>query len=255
MWRLRFLTVAIAVACSAAAYPAGTAFAEPDSEESGDETPGALAEPSQSARSVDAAGTNRTRRDSRDKRRRKKKVVGHAVPAGQLRAAPLPLPSGRVRLLGLASREQADIDLFNDDGSFDVDELREANHMLRCKRTDSEKPIDPRLLVILSHVYDHYQKRIEIVSGYRYQRKQTSFHFKGSATDIRIPGVPPKKLVQFVSTLDTGGMGIGLYPRSKFVHIDIRPMPSYRWIDNARPNPNSADKRPPRGWKRKKLQS
>ena len=50
-------------------------------------------------------------------------------------------------------------------------------------------------------------------------------------------------------------MGIGLYPRGQFVHIDVRPLPSYRWIDNARPNPNSPDKRPPRGWKRKKLQS
>ena len=50
-------------------------------------------------------------------------------------------------------------------------------------------------------------------------------------------------------------MGIGLYPRAQFVHLDVRPLPSYRWIDNARPNPNSNDKRPPRGWKRKKLQS
>ncbi len=26
-------------------------------------------------------------------------------------------------------------------------------------------------------------------------------------------------------------MGIGIYPRSQFVHIDVRPPPSYRWID------------------------
>ena len=65
----------------------------------------------------------------------------------------------------------------------------------------------------------------------------------------------PKKIRDFAATLDTGGMGIGWYPRAQFVHIDVRPMPSYRWIDGARPNPNSPDKRPPKGWKRKKLQS
>ena len=50
-------------------------------------------------------------------------------------------------------------------------------------------------------------------------------------------------------------MGIGLYPRSQFVHIDVRSPPSYRWIDNSPPNSNAAEKRPPRGWKRKKLES
>jgi uncharacterized protein YcbK (DUF882 family) len=203
-----------------------------------------------------ASGSAAKRHDSaKQSRRHKNKVVGQVVPDSQLRATPLPLPSGHVRLFGLASKEEADLDIFNDDGSFDVDELHQADHMLRCKRTDTEKPIDPRLIVLLSHVYDHFGKRLEIVSGYRNQRKQTSFHFKGSASDIRIDGVPPKKIVQFASTLDTGGMGIGLYPRARFVHIDVRPAPSYRWIDNARPNPNSPDKRPPRGWKRKKLQS
>ena len=50
-------------------------------------------------------------------------------------------------------------------------------------------------------------------------------------------------------------MGIGLYPRSGFVHIDVRSPPSYRWIDYSPPNSNAAEKRPPRGWKRKKLES
>lgn len=229
------------------------ARAEGDGEESGDETPAASVEapPAESGLSTRRGTT----RQNQKKRRRKGKVVGHVVPSAQLRTTPLPLPSGKVRLFGLSSREEANLDIFNDDGSFDVDQLRVADHMLRCKRTDTEKPIDPRLLVLLSHVYDHFGKRLEVVSGFRNQRKQSSFHFRGSASDIRIEGVPPKKIVQFASTLDTGGMGIGLYPRSKFVHIDVRPLPSYRWIDNARPNPNSPDKRPPRGWKRKKLQS
>jgi hypothetical protein len=48
---------------------------------------------------------------------------------------------------------------------------------------------------------------------------------------------------------------VGLYPRSEFVHVDVRPLPSYRWIDYSHGDPDAPDKRPPRGWKRKKLTS
>jgi uncharacterized protein YcbK (DUF882 family) len=237
-----------AIASSLVLGAPSLALAQPDSEDSADETQGST---------VESGADQASRRSgtTKQKRRRRSKVVGHVVPDSQLRTQPLGAPSGHLQLYSLASKEDVDLEIFNDDGSYDVDELHNADEILRCKRTDTTKPIDPRLIAILSHVYDHFGKRIEIVSGYRNQRKQTSYHFKGSASDIRIEGVPPKKIVQFASSLDTGGMGIGLYPRSHFVHIDVRPAPSYRWIDNARPNPNSSDKRPPRGWKRKKLQS
>ena len=70
-----------------------------------------------------------------------------------------------------------------------------------------------------------------MTSGYRNQRHTTSNHYRGSATDIMIAGVSAKRLRAFVETLDSGGMGIGLYPTSGFVHVDVRPPPSYRWID------------------------
>ena len=88
---------------------------------------------------------------------------------------------------------------------------------------------------MLSRIYDHFGKRIELVSGFRNQKRTSSFHFHGSASDIRIPGVSDKVLHKFVQSLDTGGMGIGIYPRAGFVHVDIRPEPSYRWTDYAPP--------------------
>ena len=240
--------VTFAVASSLILVTPGLALAQSDSEDSADEAQGSGADGPQ-AKAAKRTGTTKS------KRRQKSRVVGHVVPDSQLRVEPLSPPSGHLQLFSLASHEDADLEIFNDDGSYDVDELRDADRILRCKRTDTTKPIDPRLIAILSHIYDHFGKRLEIVSGYRNQRRQTSYHFKGSASDIRIEGVSEKKIVQFASTLDMGGMGIGLYPRGHFVHVDVRPPPSYRWIDNARPNPNSPDKRPPRGWKRKKLQS
>jgi uncharacterized protein YcbK (DUF882 family) len=179
------------------------------------------------------------------------------VPEEQLRTDPLPRPSGKLHLVSVANRhEHANVNIYNSDGSYNLEALNELNFVLRCRRTDAEKQMDPQLLTYLSHVYDHFgQKPLEVVSGYRNQRKLSSNHAKAIATDIRIKGVSPKEIRAFAETMDRGGMGIGIYPRSGFVHIDVRSPPSYRWVDYSPANPNAAEKRPPRGWKRKKLQS
>jgi uncharacterized protein YcbK (DUF882 family) len=184
------------------------------------------------------------------------KFTGRVVAESQLRKEPLPMPSGNLELRMLGLDESIKVNIYNEDGSYNIESLRSLDHVLRCRRTDDEKPIEPRLFTILSHVYDHFGgKAIDIVSGYRNQRKKTSNHYKGTATDIRIEGVTPKKIEAFAESIDTGGMGIGIYPRGLFVHIDVRPLPSYRWVDFSSPNPNASEKRPPRDWKRKKLQS
>ena len=105
--------------------------------------------------------------------------------------------------------------------------------MWRCKRTATEKAIEPRLYEMLSRIYDHFHKRIELVSGFRNQKRLSSFHFHGSASDIRIAGVDEKVLHEYATSLDVGGMGIGRYPRAHFVHVDVRPEPSYRWTDRS----------------------
>lgn len=202
------------------------------------------------------ASAGKARSASTGRRSARKKVAGNVVPDSKLRQTPAPRPSGNLRLYALAADEDLKVNIYNEDGSYDVNALQAVSRLLRCKRTDAIKDIEPRLVTILSHVYDHFGgRRLEIVSGFRNQRRTTSFHFQGAASDIRIAGVTPKKVRAFVESLDEGGMGIGLYPRSGFVHVDVRPLPSYRWIDYSRSNPDSSDKRPPRGWKRKKLQS
>jgi uncharacterized protein YcbK (DUF882 family) len=184
------------------------------------------------------------------------KLHGWVVPDAELRASPPPQPSGDLRIYSINYDEELKTNIYNPDGSYSIDSARKVAHVFRCKRTGEEHEIDPRLITILSHVSEHYPgKRIELLSGYRFQRKTTSNHFKGMAADIRVEGVRPKDLRTFVNTLDAGGMGLGFYPRVGFIHIDVRPAPSFRWIDNSRSNPDSWDKQPPRAWKRRKLQS
>lgn len=183
-------------------------------------------------------------------------MVGRVVPDKALLAEAPTRPSGKLRIYSINYKEEVEVNIYNEDGSFDVSALAEINHIFKCRRSGLEHPIDTRLITLLSHVYDHFGgKRIELLSGYRYQRRTTSYHYQGAAADIRVPGVDPRKVRSFVESLDAGGMGVGWYPKVGFVHVDVRPLPSYRWIDYSRSNPDAKDRQLPRGFKRKNPQS
>ncbi len=186
------------------------------------------------------------------------RMQGHMVPDAKLRKRLPPPPSGNIHLHNVYRQESLKLNIFNRDGSYNLEALRALSQLLRCKRTDTATSIEPRLFVILSHVYDHFgERRIEVTSGYRNQVRTTSNHFRGSATDIHLQGVSPKELSAFIESLDSGGMGVGLYPRGGFVHVDVRPPPSYRWIDYSPTDPDDPNRRPPAGWKlrKKRLQT
>lgn len=227
----------------------GIAFAQEGEEEA--ERPDELSAPASTGSAAPAPPTAKSR-----KRRKNPRVSGNVVPEEQLRKRLPPPPSGNIYLYRPVERESLKINIFNPDGSYNVESIKAVSHMLRCRRTDTEKDMEPRLLAILSHVYDHFgEQRIDVVSGFRNQRKMTSYHYKGTAADIRIEGVPAKTLRAFVTTLDAGGMGIGIYPITGFVHVDVRPPPSYRWTDFSPSNPDASQKQPPRWFKKKRLQT
>ncbi len=94
--------------------------------------------------------------------------------------------------------------------------------------------IHPRLIKLLAVVSDTFGGRtIRIVSGYRLGRTpKTSRHRSGHAIDLRIAGVPVTALRDFVKTFDH--VGVGYYPKSKFVHLDVRQQWTF-WIDYAGP--------------------
>ncbi len=184
------------------------------------------------------------------------KMVGWPVPERELLGEAPPRPSGNIHIHSLSYKDEARVNVYNPDGSYNVQALAEINHIFKCRRSGLEHDIDTRLVTVLSHVYDHFGgRRIELLSGYRFQRRTTSNHFHGAAADIRIPGVDPLKIRAFVSTLDAGGMGVGWYPRVGFVHVDVREPPSYRWIDRSRSNPDARDRQLPRGFKRRSPQT
>ncbi len=170
--------------------------------------------------------------------RYKKQFDGHSVRAAALREEPLAKPSGDIVFIPRNFREETyNVNIYGPSGDFDDAALATLDHGFRCKRTGNERAVDPRLYEMLSRIYDHFgQKPIQLVSGHRYQRNEKSRHYHASAMDIFIEGVSIRQLYEYADSLDSrneGGMGVGLYPRSGFVHVDFRApgADSYRWTD------------------------
>jgi uncharacterized protein YcbK (DUF882 family) len=186
------------------------------------------------------------------KRKRRPRFQGYAVKDDDLRQEAFPRPTGDLYIYSPNWREEIKVNIYNPDGSFNQRSLEALSHLFRCKRTDTEKTIEPHLFEILSAIQDHFGgRRMEVISGFRNQRKVTSFHFHGTAADIRIEGMSEQKVREFAASLDSGGMGVGIYPNAHFVHVDVRPWPSFRWTDYSRSGDGSTGRLPPRGFKKK----
>jgi uncharacterized protein YcbK (DUF882 family) len=185
------------------------------------------------------------------KKAKRGKVSGANVAQSDLRQAPVERPSGTIVIRSPALSEKIEVQIYNEDGSFNQEALAQLDHLFRCRQTGEERAMDPRLYEVLSIIYDHYGKEIEINSAFRYQRNEGSRHFHGSAMDVTIPSVSYQDIYTFAGALDTGGMGVGRYPRSNFVHIDFRAPgePSYRWTDTTHGSRRDPGKLPSKMWR------
>src|SRR5690606_38450752 len=111
-------------------------------------------------------------------------------------------------------------------------------------RTGAEKPIDPKLIRLLAKVSDTFGgRRLRVVSGYReHSHAKESKHKLGHACDFSVEGVPNEALRDYLLTLP--GVGVGYYPNSSFVHLDVRKKKT-QWTDHSQPGqaPRYAHKR------------
>lgn len=94
--------------------------------------------------------------------------------------------------------------------------------------------IDPKLIRLIASISDKFGGReMRIVSGYRTKSfVAASKHKQGKALDFSIPGIPNEALRDYLRTIE--GVGVGYYPNSSFVHLDVRGYNSY-WIDYSGP--------------------
>ena len=273
---IAFLTIAAMIGASS--LTGLSAAAGPLSERAKDATTSAA----KGAKKAKRAKKAKKRRKKRTKRRRKKRVKkrkicrrrngkrrcrwvpvfqGKSVQKAALRTEPLPTPTGDIWVYAVNFREELKVNIYSSggqSGEFNDEVLAQLDGVFRCKRTGETRLIDPHLYEILSIIYEHFgQKRIDLVSGYREQKKESSRHFHGSAMDIRVPGVSTRELFDFAATLDLGGMGVGRYPNSDFVHVDFRApgAKSYRWTDYSYPDNRRKKKKRKKRKRRKRPNS
>ena len=124
-------------------------------------------------------------------------------------------------------------------GAYNRAALGHINHILRDHYSGDVFPMNVRLIDLL---YDLQHKvkndrPIEIISGYRSPKTnmmlasysdgvaKNSYHTKGMAIDIRMEGTSLVKIHDTALNMRRGG--VGFYPDSQFVHVDVGPL--RRW--------------------------
>jgi len=122
------------------------------------------------------------------------------------------------------------------DGTLDPEAMVEIERLFRDKNTAATHEIHPRLVKLLYKLAVYFDARqITLISGFREptEEKGEGAHGKGRAADIMIPGVKLPALAKVARRL--GHVGVGYYPTSGFVHLDVREGPSYFWADRSGP--------------------
>lgn len=144
-------------------------------------------------------------------------------------------PNRMLSFYNIHTQEQTEVCYFDATG-YRADALIQIDHVLRDYRTGEVNPIDTELLDLLYAVKCrvHPQTPFSVISGYRSPvtnerlRRSTngvakkSFHTKGKAIDIRLPGYSTGQLRKLCIGMKAGG--VGYYPKSDFIHLDVGPV-------------------------------
>lgn len=122
------------------------------------------------------------------------------------------------------------------DGKYLPESHERINHLLRDHYSGDIHRMDIRLMDLLHDLQTKIGNdgALEVISGYRSPRTNInltrasggvasrSYHMRGMAIDIRLPGTSLPKLHNVALAMRRGG--VGYYPESQFVHVDVGPV-------------------------------
>jgi uncharacterized protein YcbK (DUF882 family) len=155
------------------------------------------------------------------------------------------LPRTALGELGQPQPQQRSLSFFNthtgerlravywEKGRYIGESLAGINQILRDHRANEVENIDIQLLDLLFSLQNKLETSgpLHVISGYRSANTnaalraagsgvaQNSLHCIGKAIDIRVPSRELRVLHQAAVALKGGG--VGYYPRSDFVHVDV----------------------------------
>lgn len=127
-----------------------------------------------------------------------------------------------------------------ENGAYVPDAVDALNHMLRDYRTGDVAPMNLKLFDLLGDLSATTGSRqpFQVISGYRSpatnrllaersgEVARRSLHMDGKAMDIYLEDVALDRLRAAAQELGMGG--VGYYPDSKFVHVDVGPVRRWR---------------------------
>ncbi len=145
-------------------------------------------------------------------------------------------------ITALNTGEHVEIAASDEHGGFAGHDIDRVGHLFREPSSGSEHPIEPRLLDVLYRIQRKFgAQEIRLVSGFRPGKSSPikapvhatgSNHSAGRAADIIVPGARDEDVAKFAREI--GFVGVGIYPVSGFVHVDVRGQ-SYFWVDKSGP--------------------
>jgi len=152
--------------------------------------------------------------------------------------APKPPKNPPVVLFTVNHKETFSLRLRDGQGKAIKGNQKRFDKFLRCHHTEKKHAMNPRLMRVLYQTGRHWPGRqLEIISGYRHPKvakNPRSPHMKGLACDFRVEGVTAQDLRDYLrKTFEK--VGVGYYPNSTFVHVDMRKDKSAFWIDYSGP--------------------
>ena len=166
-----------------------------------------------------------------DRRRVLAAGLGLAAPALGATAASASVPRS-LSVLNLHTGERIAATYF-EAGRYLPDALAALDRVLRDHRTGEVHPISSGLIYLVAGLAGHFGQpgAVLVIPGYRSPASNAalharssgvatkSLHMQGMAMDIRISGVPLPRLRDAALALGRGG--VGYYPDSDFVHVDV----------------------------------
>lgn len=127
----------------------------------------------------------------------------------------------------------------SEDGTFDAQTVTLAEQAFAYRDDGTTHAIHPRLLELVYRAVRHFHAPyVHVVSGYRSGRP-ASRHAQGRALDFVLPGVTDRRLASYLRP--QGFVGVGIYPTSGFVHLDVRGR-SYFWSDASGPSQSNRER-------------
>jgi uncharacterized protein YcbK (DUF882 family) len=158
-------------------------------------------------------------------------VAVAVTPPGAVRAA----DARQLAFYHTHTRLSLDV-VYYQNGAYVDSALDEINRFLKDFRTGDITEINPELLDLLHDVRNELgsEQPYEVISAYRSPKTnemlrtttkgvaKKSQHLKGNAIDVRLRGVRTMTLRETALRMERGG--VGYYPKSDFVHMDMGPV-------------------------------